>query len=176
MNAIEYTCVDVSDRCRVSAHDLFHPSGECDDVAVPTSKRRPLFLVALIFGFTTMSFGTVGFGATSVAATTDTISIRTDEVSATIDDDITEEPLFGYDLENDPSECINFLPRPNCGKKPEDAGERGGALQYTVFVVILAGLGVIATVIGRNVVKRDRVMNAVAQDTSQSDAKNPSDS
>jgi hypothetical protein len=143
---------------------------------VPTSRRRPLFLVALVFGFATLGFATAGFAPTSVAATVDSVSMRFDEASATIDDGITEEPLFGYDLENDPSECINFLPRPNCGKKPEDAGERGGVLQYTVFVVILAGLGVIATVIGRNVVKRDRVMNAVAQESSQSDVKNPSDS
>ena len=31
-----------------------------------------------------------------------------------------------YDLENEPSQCIGLLPRPGCGKEPEDAGERGG--------------------------------------------------
>ena len=55
-----------------------------------------------------------------------------------------------YDLENVPSECIGFLPKPNCGKKPQDAGERGGALQYIVFGMMMLGLGVIATGIVRS--------------------------
>ena len=28
--------------------------------------------------------------------------------------------------ENDPSACLNSMPRPDCGFKPQDAGERGG--------------------------------------------------
>ena len=48
-----------------------------------------------------------------------------------------------YDLENEPSLCIGLLPKPGCGKEPQDAGERGGALQYAVFGLMIAGLGVI---------------------------------
>ena len=55
-----------------------------------------------------------------------------------------------YDLENVPSECIGFLPKPNCGKEPQDAGERGGALQYIVFGMMMLGLGVIAIGIVRS--------------------------
>lgn len=55
-----------------------------------------------------------------------------------------------YDLENTPSECIGFLPKPNCGKKPQDAGERGGTLQYIVFGTMMLGLGVIAIGIMRS--------------------------
>lgn len=63
-----------------------------------------------------------------------------------------------WDLERDPSECIGFLPKPGCGKEPEQAGDRGGALQWTVFALILGGVGTVGTVLARNVVKRDREM------------------
>lgn len=66
------------------------------------------------------------------------------------------DTTFVWDLERDPSECIGFLPKPGCGKEPQQAGDRGGALQWTVFGVIMAGLGVVGTVLARNVVRRDR--------------------
>ena len=72
-------------------------------------------------------------------------------------DDVTDTTMV-WRLENDPSACINSNPRPNCGYKPQDAGERGGALQITLFFVLMTALGVIGTVIGRNVVRRDRAI------------------
>ncbi|MEY4895629.1 MAG: hypothetical protein RI890_428 [Actinomycetota bacterium] len=62
-----------------------------------------------------------------------------------------------YDLENEPSECIGFLPKPGCGKAPEDAGERGGALQYAVFAIMIAGLCVVGFGITRTVRKQKRI-------------------
>jgi len=59
-----------------------------------------------------------------------------------------------YDLENEPSECIGFLPKPGCGKEPEDAGERGGALQYLVFSIMIVGLVVVGMGIARGVKKQ----------------------
>lgn len=76
------------------------------------------------------------------------------------DSTVITDPNFAYDLQNDPSECINSNPRPNCGKKPQQAGDRGGSLQYLTFLVMLAGVGVIATVLIRNVIKRDRAIAA----------------
>lgn len=58
-----------------------------------------------------------------------------------------------YDLDNEPSECIGFLPKPDCGKKPQDAGERGGALQYLVFAIMIAGLTIVGIGITRGVKK-----------------------
>jgi hypothetical protein len=63
-----------------------------------------------------------------------------------------------YDLEKDPEDCIGFLPKPGCGKEPEQAGDRGGALQYSVFALMLVGLGIIGTVLVRNVIRRDRAL------------------
>lgn len=62
--------------------------------------------------------------------------------------------------ENDPSACLNSMPRPDCGFKPQDAGERGGWLQLTVFYVMIAALVLIGTVIFRNVARRDREIAA----------------
>lgn len=81
--------------------------------------------------------------STSSAHTTDTAAPTT---------------VYGYDLENDPSQCIGFLPRPNCGREPTDAGERGGALQYAVFGVLMAGVVTVGTVVARSVIRRDRAM------------------
>ena len=61
---------------------------------------------------------------------------------------------FNYDLENEPSLCIGLLPRPGCGKEPEDAGDRGGALQYTVFGLMMTGLGVIGAGMVRGIRKQ----------------------
>ncbi len=63
-----------------------------------------------------------------------------------------------YDLENEPSECIGFLPKPGCGKAPQDAGERGGALQYLVFAIMIAGLTIVGIAITRSV-KKSRPTN-----------------
>jgi len=59
-----------------------------------------------------------------------------------------------YDLENEPSECIGFLPKPGCGKEPEDAGDRGGSLQYLTFVIMILGLCVVGFGITRSVKKQ----------------------
>ena len=76
------------------------------------------------------------------------------------------DTTYVYDLVNDPSECINSNPRPDCGKKPQSSGDRGGSMQYTVFFVMLGGVGFIASVLIRNVIRRDR---AIAESMSQNE-------
>lgn len=80
------------------------------------------------------------------------------------------ESTYVYDLENEPSNCIGFLPKPGCGKAPQQAGDRGGSLQILTFLVMLTGVGVIATVLIRNVIKRDRAIAAqMAKDENAAD-------
>lgn len=99
-------------------------------------------------------------GAISCAVPAAVFAAGSDTNIDTQDDtEVTDDTVYYYDLEKDPSECIGFLPKPGCGKEPEDAGERGGALQYTTFAVMIGALGTIGTVITRNVIKRDRAMN-----------------
>ena len=83
-------------------------------------------------------------------------------------DEVTDTTLV-WRIENDPSECIGFLPKPGCGYEPTDAGERGGALQITLFFVLLGAVGFIATVVVRNVIQRDRTVNAQHPGTTRTD-------
>jgi hypothetical protein len=104
------------------------------------------------------STGTTVLTAPDATFVTDT-AVSSNSVP-TADSTVITDPNFAYDLQNDPSECINSNPRPNCGKKPQQAGDRGGSLQYLTFIIMLVGVGVIATVLIRNVVKRDRAIAA----------------
>lgn len=91
------------------------------------------------------------------------VDAPTDSTVATAE---VTDTTYVYDLVNDPSECINSNPRPDCGKKPQSSGDRGGWMQYTVFFVMLAGVGFIGSVLIRNVIRRDR---AIAEKMSQSE-------
>ena len=96
----------------------------------------------------------------SAARATDTSTDSTVAVTEVTD------ATYVYDLVNEPSECINSNPRPDCGKKPQNSGDRGGWMQYTVFLVMLAGVGVVGSVLIRNVIRRDR---AIAEKMSQNE-------
>jgi hypothetical protein len=99
------------------------------------------------------------FGISAVRAA----DAPTDSTVATVE---VTDTTYVYDLVNEPSECINSNPRPDCGKKPQSSGDRGGWMQYTVFLVMLAGVGFIASVLIRNVIRRDR---AIAERMSQNE-------
>lgn len=109
---------------------------------VPMSRLSAITCAALL---TIAPFGVAAAHASDAGDTTSTTLASPDST-------------YVYDLVNDPSACLNSNPRPNCGKKPQQAGDRGGALQYTVFAVMILGLGVIGTVVVRNVIRRDRAL------------------
>lgn len=72
------------------------------------------------------------------------------------DSSTTDTSIFVYPLEGDVDACIGLLPRPGCGVEPTQAGDRGGALQFAVFGLIIVGLAVIFTIVFRNVIRRDK--------------------
>jgi hypothetical protein len=73
------------------------------------------------------------------------------------DDSVTTETtVFVYPLEGDVDSCVGLLPKPGCGVEPTQAGDRGGALQFAVFGLIIVGLAVVFTVVFRSVIRRDR--------------------
>jgi hypothetical protein len=73
------------------------------------------------------------------------------------DDSVTTETtVFIYPLEGDVDSCVGLLPKPGCGVEPTQAGDRGGALQFAVFGLIIVGLAVVFTVVFRSVIRRDR--------------------
>mgnify|MGYP003347348309 FL=1 len=116
---------------------------------------RTSIVVALLFviapvGVAAHASTSSGAAGVAVLASTDT----------TIPDEAITDSTAVWRVENDPSACINSNPRPNCGYKPTDAGERGGALQVSLFFIMLGAIAVIGTVIFRNIVKRDRAIAA----------------
>jgi hypothetical protein len=62
-----------------------------------------------------------------------------DDGTGASEDDTVDEPLPGEDI----------IPQPNSGRSPEEAGDRGGALQVLVFVAILVGVAAIVGMIVR---------------------------
>jgi hypothetical protein len=80
------------------------------------------------------SAGALPAGPTAVATEAQTGDPAGDPAADPDGDASTDdEPVPGGDI----------IPQPNSGREPTEAGDRGGALQGLVFVLILAGLGTI---------------------------------
>lgn len=62
--------------------------------------------------------------------------------------------------ELDLSACIGLYPKPGCGTAPQSSGDRGGAMQITVFGILIAALAVIGVRIARSIIARDRAIDA----------------
>lgn len=60
--------------------------------------------------------------------------------------DPSQEPTVTTEA---PDEEQGIIPEPNSGRDPDEAGDRGGALQLAVLVAIVAGVAVIATLVVR---------------------------
>ena len=68
----------------------------------------------------------------------------------------TTSPTFG---ENPDAPSQHIIPRPNSGTEPDDAGDRGGALQLAVFGAIVVGVSVVVTLAIRES-RRNRAQRA----------------
>ena len=77
------------------------------------------------------------------------------------------DETYSYDIERQPSDCIGLNPLPGCGKAPTQAGDRGGALQYATFGIIIIGLAIVFTVVFRGVIRGDRRKAAEVVDSNQ---------
>jgi hypothetical protein len=101
---------------------------------LPTIVRLALvLLVATTFG--------IASGSSPAAAST-----PPDETLLTLppdDQPVTTDNEF-LDLERDLSDCVgNALPKPGCGREPTHSGDRGGVMQWSVFGVMILGIGFI---------------------------------
>ena len=60
------------------------------------------------------------------------------------DDQPTTTDNEFLDLERELSDCVgNALPKPGCGREPTHSGDRGGVMQWSVFGVMIVGIGFI---------------------------------
>ena len=109
-------------------------------------RRRPVLLAASLVLAAVVPVGVApGAGAaparppgalTALAdAAADARAAQGDDAPAT-----TAEPVPDQDI----------IPRPNSGREPTEAGDRGGVLQALVLVLIVAGVGGIAAIAVRD--------------------------
>jgi hypothetical protein len=78
-------------------------------------------------------------GRAVVAAAGQEPDAPADDGTGGSEDGEPDEPLPGDDI----------IPEPNSGRAPEEAGDRGGALQVLLLVLLVAGVGGIAVMIVR---------------------------
>ena len=84
------------------------------------------------------------------------IIVLPERITDSSDAATTSTSVYVYPLEGDVDECIGLLPKPGCGYEPTQAGDRGGALQFAIFGLIIVGVVVMFTVVFRNVLRRDK--------------------
>jgi hypothetical protein len=108
----------------------------------PTGRHHPAIIVRLALALlvaTTLGLATAG--SSPAGATT-----PPDETLLTLppdDQPVTTDNEF-LDLERDLSDCVgNALPKPGCGREPTHSGDRGGVMQWSVFGVMILGIGFI---------------------------------
>lgn len=58
-----------------------------------------------------------------------------------------------------PAPVDDIIPKPNSGREPTEAGDRGGALQALVFALIVVGVGVIVAMIVREARRNRRALS-----------------
>lgn len=59
----------------------------------------------------------------------------------------------------EPAPVDDIIPKPNSGREPTEAGDRGGALQALVFALIVVGVGVIVAMIVREARRNRRALS-----------------
>jgi hypothetical protein len=74
-----------------------------------------------------------------------------------------EDPDGDPSTDDAPLPEQDIIPRPNSGRPPTDAGDRGGALQGLVFALIVIGVGGIAVLAVRES-RRARARSATGSD------------
>lgn len=113
-------------------------------------RRRPVLLAASLVIAVVVPTGIAPPTGAAPAQQPDAPAAAGTGVGATEGDDApatTAEPVPDQDI----------IPRPNSGREPTEAGDRGGALQALVFVLIVAGVGGIAAIAVRDA-RRHRVV------------------
>jgi hypothetical protein len=84
-----------------------------------------------------------GGGAATVAASQQDPDAPADDGTGASADDQVDEGL------GEPVPADDIIPLPNSGREPTDAGDRGGALQVAVLVVMVAAVGGATAVVVR---------------------------
>jgi hypothetical protein len=97
-------------------------------------------LVLALIVATALGLATTGTSPASATTTPDEtlLTLPPDDQPVTTDNEF-------LDLERDMfDDCVgSFLPKPDCGREPTHSGDRGGVMQWSVFGVMILGIGFI---------------------------------
>ena len=117
-----------------------------------------LVLAAVLLGAPAAGASSRPAGAVPASATPAAATAPPQEPDAPADDGTGGS---GEESENPEPGAVDqdIIPKPNSGRDPTDAGDRGGALQVVVFVAIVAGVGSVAALAVRDV-RRSRARAA----------------
>ena len=130
-------------------------------------RRRPvLATVGMLLATLSMLVAAASAGATPRAAVSPAGPVSAagarqqpdapadDGTGASADDQVTDG-----EVTDDPVPGDGIIPEPNSGHPPDEAGDRGGALQVLVLALIVVGVGGIATM-GVRESRRNRARQA----------------
>lgn len=97
--------------------------------------RHPLVVLTLLISLGIAPAAYAGAAGDTPTTTPVAVEAPTDTVSAAVSN----------------LECASpAIKKPDCGVEPQQAGDRGGALQYTVWVLLVVGLILVFTVVFRS--------------------------
>jgi hypothetical protein len=115
-------------------------------------RRMPAFLLAVGFAGLLAVTGAPRPAAAAPARAAGVAAVT----QTTVPGGPADDPDGDASTDDAPVPGGHIIPRPNSGREPEDAGDRGGALQVTVFLSIVAGLGAIGALAARDVRRAKR--------------------
>jgi hypothetical protein len=128
----------------------------------PERRRAPAGVAVLLVAATTILAAAVPAGAAAAEmATAATVSTgRSPPAAAQQPED---DPDGDPSTDDAPLPGQDMIPEPNSGRPPRDAGDRGGALQGVVLLLIVVGVGGIAALAVRES-RRDRARRVAGTD------------
>jgi hypothetical protein len=106
----------------------------------PTRRRAPVGVAVLLVAALTVVAAAVPAGAAVAAVTTGAPGGSAPAAAQQPEDDPDGDPS----TDDGPLPGQDMIPEPNSGRPPRDAGDRGGALQGVVLLLIVIGVGGIA--------------------------------
>jgi hypothetical protein len=106
----------------------------------PKRRRAPVGVAVLLVAALTVVAAAVPAGAAVAAVATGTPGGSAPAAAQQPEDDPDGDPS----TDDAPLPGQDMIPEPNSGRPPRDAGDRGGALQGIVLLLIVIGVGGIA--------------------------------
>jgi hypothetical protein len=107
------------------------------------SRRAPAGVAVLLVAALTVLAAAVSAGAAVATPATES-AVSTGSSASAVAQQPEDDPDGDPSTDDAPLPGQDMIPEPNSGRPPRDAGDRGGALQGVVLLLIVVGVGGIA--------------------------------